>query len=248
MKLHKGHPILDRAPRLTLVIWAGICVLLFSESLYACRFSAHPTLCQAYTSAEAVFVGRLIKVEKIDSFTIAAKFEVRKSYKGVVGSIETAQFSAGCGPDLSALGEDYFVFKEEPYRFGIANLTSTVPSYAAAVRYAESASQGEPTFSIGGHIDLAPDDLKKVRIIIRGRNKTYRSKTDQHGFFNFKTSYDENYSVRISLPFTASIVMEDLGAYYDIVNDNSISYSVRFKPNECNYRNFQVTRRQAGVR
>ena len=219
----------------------GLLVLFLGEAVCACTFSAYPTLCQAYSGAEAVFIGKLVKVERISPFAVAAKFEVRKSYKGKVGTTEIAEFSAGCGPDLSALGEDYFVFKEEPYRFGPADLTSRVSRIPEAIKYAESMSWNKPVFAIGGRVDLPPNDLKKVRVSIVGRNKIYNAPIDPKGFFNFTTKKAANYTVKISLPFRASILIEDFGSHYDIVESDASSYTVSFRPNECNYRTFEVT-------
>ena len=226
------------------LIAVGFIATILADQVPACN-PAVPILCQAYSRAEAVFVGKLVKVEKADTGTrqVIAHFSVKKVYKGDVAGSEVVHFGASdCDPTLSEIGKDYIVFKE-PYRRPphVANLTSTVLKFPTGVEYAEARLTKEPVFEIAGRIDLRQIGSKPVGVAVGVGSNRHTVTVDKDGFFSFTAKKNATYEIEITLPFNALTRTEILGTIYES-EGTSIRYSVTFKPNECDYREFYVQR------
>ena len=123
----------------------------------------------------------------------------------------------------------------------IANLTAKLSDSAAAVRYAKHLSKSNPVFRIGGFIfGLEPDELRKVKVIIKRGSSHRLLSIGNNRVFNFATSKNAEYEVTILLPFKAPIFVKLLNEYRPLVDGNSVTYQTRFRPNECDFREIKV--------
>src|SRR4028118_516905 len=76
-----------------------VCLFSFSGIAAACSCNIPPP-CVAYTRADAVFIGKLVKIEETkESYLALAHYEVEKIFKGEVSKNEIIKFSPaiGCG-------------------------------------------------------------------------------------------------------------------------------------------------------
>lgn len=91
-------------------------VVFSAQSASACRCAPPPPAKKALESAQAVFLGKVIKVEKMGENRgfgpITVTFEVSTNYKGVKTKqvkVRTASSSAACGYGF-AKGNSYLVY------------------------------------------------------------------------------------------------------------------------------------------
>lgn len=233
------------------LLWTFATVFLWGVSdveVSACN-PAVPVLCQAHSRADAVFVGTLIKVETVVNYPIKqidAHFEVEKVYKGKTDKIEVVRFKAGdCDPQITEIGEKYFVYKE-PFspRSPVANMTGRYIPGMPAEKYAASLSQETPIFTVSGQIfGISDEERKKLRVIVRVGKKVYRLPLSEGGYFEQIVRSRNEIIVKVELPYFANVHTEILKEVFDS-DDQEISYSLQFAPNDCDFRTISVTRIQ----
>lgn len=234
--------------RIVFALIFGTCLLLFSTAIVRACNPALLTVCQAYTRAESVFIGKLTKVEELPgngARVIEARFEVSKVFKGQPNKIEVIRFDGGdCGPQVKQVGIDYFVYKDPPTRvlYAIANYTAPVAASKDDIKYAESLSISKPIFKIYGQIQtVEEEDLKAVVMTIsRGKTETTLS-LDKNGYFEFSTFEDAEYEIKVSVPFPSVFRTESMGWGNESTGKDH-KYPLKFKPNECDYRTIQIIR------
>ncbi len=244
--------------KIAMVMIVCVVYLIAVGNVFACVCPSL-TICQTYTFAEAVFVGKVEKIEKaIDSKFDAQNvtFTVAKAYKGNLGKTEVVQFLSGNGKDcgnLFKIGETYFVYKEEPLR--PCNRTYLLKYMPRDVEYAESLSKENPVFFINGRLDnndrgnLTADELKNTSITIEKGENQYNAEFDKYGNFKFKATETGVYRLKIMLPFEAEIRRGD--GYGGLASGTKVTatstqtyieYDAEFKPNGCDSRWFAATK------
>lgn len=227
----------------SLVVW-----LLFVGSVFGCE-PAVPTICQAYSRAEAVFVGKLIKIEKVKSnramTEIVTTFEVEKVFKGNLQKIEELVFrQAGCDLEINKIDEKYFVYKEQ-YRYvsNVANRTSLLASAVADIQYATQIEKNDRAFSIQGFVSrLTSEKLRESYIEIENNGKIVRRNFGKRGEFEYLTTDSGTFKVKLVLDTRASLFVRVLGEtsnFYETLR-TPIEYSVEYKPGTCDYRVVEV--------
>jgi hypothetical protein len=226
--------------------------LLSVKQAFACQCGPE-LICEAFSRAESVFIG---KVEKIESYKdeiaypkIKVVFSVEKTFKGKNEKLVSADFSQGdCGNVFSA-GERYFVYKYKVTR--ICNRTDRLSVMSRDLEYAESLSESSPVFFIKGRLnDLSEDEINNTRVTIEKEQTKYDSNFDKYGNFNFKAVEKGIYRVKIRLPFDAQIsITQDVEPFLPEnmkmskdVNQTTLEYEVEFKPNECDGKQFYIYR------
>jgi hypothetical protein len=236
-------------------ISVGVFILLTETAAFCCN-PAVPIVCQAYARAEAVFVGTLLGVERVDypKDRIEAKFAVTKIYKGNPEKVEVIRFIGrdNCGPNISKVGERYFVYKE-PLSGGVANLTAEYCPTMRDVKYAEDiARQRFPTYSIGGQLyGLTKEELAKVKITITdGSGGVSELRPNYVGSsaggrtvatYEFIAKKMGDYIVRIALPVKTGVLTSILNTILPAGDPTStIEYTVTFRANECDYREIEL--------
>jgi hypothetical protein len=211
-------------------------------------------ICQAYSRAESVFIGKAEKIEPYKSESLLSQitvtFLVEKTFKGKDEKIETANFiKSDCEVNFE-VGKKYFVYKYESARmYNRTNLLSYLGSDQA---YAESLSPNNPVFFIQGRFnDLSVDEIKGTLVTIeKGQNK-YDPNFDKYGNFNFTATEKGMYQVRIMLPFNAQIsIIRDIEPFLPknmkvskAAGQTVLEYEAEFKPNECDAYQFYIYKR-----
>lgn len=219
-------------------------VLMFSPNVvFGCECSI-PTVCQAFTRAEGVFIGKVTSVKNVESTVISrvlVTFEVEKIYKGESRTSEAVEFEVSdCFPVSFAVGERYFVYKDPARDKFVCNRTDTVANSAAEIEYADKIASNNDLRTIGGFIHgLSDEELKLASVIIESGNERHDVKIDQHGAFTFSSDSGSDQIVRISLPFDSNVHIKDLLGIYPF-SGRTIEYDLKLGPGECSYREINV--------
>ncbi len=236
-------------------------LFFFNTKIFAC-YCEYPSVCEAYSKAKKVFVGKLEKVvkdEKASYYTIDAYFSVEKTYKGKTEDAEIIKFKLGDCSDLKLIvGEKYFVYAENSNINSYCNRTNLLSGAKLDLEFIGKISQTKPVFTIRGYIsqynqlpqkEITPKkDTKNFKITIKNGKKFYKVVVDKYGGFNFILKKEGVYHVVIQLPFLAEIEADnDSARNHESVKITStktktrIEYDAVFKANECDIKKFSFT-------
>jgi len=228
-------------------IFAAIAIsLCYPIAAFACN-PALATVCQRYERAEAIFVGRLTKTELKDEtnlLALYATFEVKETFKGVVGKVETVKFGAGdCDPKIDKVGEMYFVYKEQYTRVArVANYTDLLTNSASDLAFAKGVDPKHPVFRVGGVLaGLSKTDLHKVGIYVSDGHRKKSVRLNGEGWFEYVGKKKGLYIITVNLPVAATMYWERLNESSDITEGRSMTYEVEFRPNGCDIRQFNIS-------
>lgn len=232
-----------------------IILVSFYETL-ACECN-ESDICNAYSKAEKVFIGKLEKVEKDEKapvYSIQAHFSVEKTYKGKTEKIEIVTFKLGDCEWLNFIeGEKYFVYSNKLNINTYCSKTKFLKFAKTDIEYANSLSEKYPIFTIKGFLPQIdsrnPNLLKQIKLYLKFATNRRRIKIDKDGFFSFVVRKKGKYEISISLPFKAEVYV--LRSTFDVENSAKVStlndstkiqYEVEFRPNECDYREIRVVK------
>lgn len=226
--------------------------LISVSTVLACECN-RPAICQAYSRAKSVFIG---KVEKIESnkneplSPIKVTFSVEKTFKGQTEKIETAKFGYGDCETSFKVGEAYFVYKEEPVR--PCNRTDLLSVSGSDLEYAKNLSENNPIFSITGVFwELSKDEAKNIQVTVEKGQTKYKPDINDYGTFEFKATDKGVYRINIVIPFEAQIslsqfkdskILPDNSKFSSNSSQTTLEYEVEFKPNECDFKLFYISK------
>jgi hypothetical protein len=214
-----------------------------------------PPACVSYTRADAVFIGKLVKIEKNTNETfLLTHFEVERTFKGEVSEVELVKFLPMYEGGLTfKVGEKYFVYKDYKKDSDGQNMfcNGTERFYDASKDfiYAKSLSETKPSFIISGTIELlSKSEIKRVKVFIENGKNNYKPSIDKYGTFRIRTTKKGIYNVKIILPFkTVGISLLSEPILYDdfkvvhAENQTSIFYQAEYQPNSCHNREIQFS-------
>lgn len=220
-------------------------VFSFDVSSCECRI---PSVCLSYTRAEAVFVGRLDKIERSrDDFQQKLTFVVKERLKGDPKNETVMYFIRNnCSTLRFVEGERYLV-----YFMGTNDILECDPTRRFSPDdpyyvYAKSLKEDDPIFTIHGSVTgLSENELGKTTIEISEGDTIFPQKLDEHGRFSLTVRKSSNFRVRIKVPFKAGA---ELWAYPVMympetevgLNGTTFEYEVQFAPNACDDRELQI--------
>jgi hypothetical protein len=223
-----------------------ICIISFPETAKACSGGFVPA-CVAYDYANAVFIGKLIKIEENEELSSKrAHFEVKKVFKGMVGQEEIVEFQiSDCAPIFN-VGEIYFVYKNhvkgQVQNQPFFDRTARFSNKSADFIYASGLSKEKSIFTISGRVEfLSESEQKKVKVLIENGENSYESSIDKYGQFNQKVMKKGIYNVKIMLPFKTDVLVMTGNSGYDVEtikdkNQTIVSYQVEPQNNSCDWR------------
>jgi hypothetical protein len=209
-------------------------------------------ICEEYSEAKSVFIGKLEKLEDNSlnpRFNKTVYFSVEKTFKGKTEKIEQIDFLVGgdCAREFK-VGEKYFVYEEESNRHNPCNRTGLLSELSSDVKYAEKLSETNPIFTIGGRVNnLSKEELKNSEVWIEREQKKIKLSISEYGNFEYVATESGLYHIKIILPFDAGIQMMSTsegiiyseGDGFKITNTKKqtiIEYDTKFTPNNCNLR------------
>lgn len=226
----------------------GIFLTVLVETVSACECHL-PTVCQAYSRAEAVFTGSLAAYSRYTEngvTEVRADFEVIEVYKGTVGKTVRVRFAPGeCGPTLET-GKRYFVYKDKDDGTPLdryCNRTTLLSNDLDDLAYARAFSTSRPTYTIEGAAFVKSisseqkwnPDREKIRVIVEGGKERFEKNLGEDGFYSFTVTKNTKYSIRFLLPFKAKIASEKPFTVMKTDEGSKIEFTTNFKPNACFY-------------
>jgi hypothetical protein len=226
-------------PRFLLAV---ITILIASHVSKGCECEI-PAICQAFSRAELVFVGKLIKIEEAPPTTgveqVYADFDVSESFKGSPSKIQRVEFLLGTCFDRPQVGENYFVYKNSNTRLEYyCDRTRKVDTAQTDLAYARSLAKAPPQFIINGVVNgLSTSEVRKTRIFVIYKLKSSPVKIMEDGSFHYSGKKEGKYEVRIYFPTKFIFTVKSSHGEMEIFAE-STSYTLDFKANECDFRRF----------
>lgn len=226
------------------VLKAILLVMLAVPCVFACN-PYGPRVCEAFSRADAVFIGTLTKVEDIptsSSSAVFAHFTVERVFKGKVENVELIKFGSGdCDPKLTDIGEKYFVYKMEYEHIPMfGNRTAKLNESPYDLKYAKSVSWEKPMFEISGRLSGYDKAVlaKAVVTVEMGSFKQVLS-IEKDSSYSLTISQPGTYEIKIALPIEKRGSVNHQQSFMEF-NGRTVQYSVDFKPNGCDYREIEM--------
>lgn len=191
----------------------------------ACVLLPIPTVLDAYECADVVIIARLVSIEKTrepDPFHLnirSATMMVQKVFKGNIKVQEAISFAQGNGIDClwtfdeTMIGGEYLLYLNRPDEasglwYVGQGRSSDVSNAANDLLYLNNLDKVQGRTRVSGTLD---DDFpvagKIVRII--GKNKTFRTVTDEHGVYEVYGLPPGKYVIAPEMPFGWIIDRDD---------------------------------------
>jgi len=199
-----------------------------------------PEVCQAYSRADGVFVGKLTKLtEESDSSNrsvIVARFHVSTVFKGRRESLSVVRYAGrGCQPTLN-VGSVYFVYLDSmSFAHLICNRTSELQEATTDLHYAERLLGKRPIYAIQGAFkgfSNTSDVMPRVTVTVNGQRNAVP--IDNNGKFSFESTVDAQYDVDIEFTKDETVYLGSLYGFKEFTGKR-ISYSTQFAPNSCDF-------------
>lgn len=235
-------------------------LLIFACSLptFACVWRFEYPICASWTEADAVFLGKVMKVEsaeKSDDLPAGARkvrFQVAEKFKGADNqtfALYQAEWTTSCDPAFKK-DETWIVFaRHDPvgksfkaFR-GVKIEPKTTSNELETLRRIVA---GKTATTIAGQIDLPPDsrDLLRepVEITVKGSGANINAQTNADGAFSIPLPSDGVYKVELKFPFRAAVKGNEflLGASNTEGVPTIFRYEARLNDGDCNYNVFEV--------
>ena len=246
-KIGSQSDIVDRLKKVFTL--TALMIFSLSYNVFACLCRL-PFPCTAYSRAEAVFIGKLEKVERDkskDAYTVNAYFSVEKTFKGKTSEVENISFLiADCDREFK-VGEKYLVYKESAENYTLCNQTGLLSWAVKDLQYINNLSETHPVFNISGYIPDSTENISQpFKISVTNGRYRPRVTIDKNGLFDFTVKRKGTYHIKIILPFRvkkgALFMKNDSGQYVfpDKISAGKsstvIEYELKFKPNDCDHR------------
>lgn len=212
-----------------------------TSSSWTCQ-CVNPTLCQAYTISDSVFVGKIVRSthEHTPPGYTRTEFEVVEGLKGNLQKYEEIVIPTGCGSPNLNTGETYVVYKYKPELESRLCVRIQRLLYAKQdLEYARSI-RSKPSSSIQGRIDVPEASiLKKFTLVVANDRLTKTLSIDDNGFFSLGGLEPGKYLVKVQLPFRADILTDNLGNQH-IGESQTYEYIVQLEERACDFREIQI--------
>lgn len=211
--------------RLRHIFLSAAIVLLphVAVDVFACQCRESQPPCAQYWEADAVFVGSVTNVlpsddpqsvDKATEYKIGferVNFNVERAFRGVAGNnVELMDWMSSCRYGFKA-GKRYLVYAY----YNPANKTLSTHTCS---RTAEISEAGDDLDYIAGLRTRKPEQLilgiladrdKKlanVEVMAQGEKKSYRSASNEKGWFKIAVAEPGRYVVRITLPHNSDVI------------------------------------------
>jgi hypothetical protein len=230
----------------------------FTNVSFACsRFVFGVPICAEFAQADAVFLGKAIKVEDLtgkDDYPDNWKrvhFKVQQNFKGAENptfTIITNDWRAACGLKIKK-GETWIIYanSDEESKTFASNTGNkyTAKEYKEDLEILKAVSERKTNPTISGRLISFPDYIYKdepVEITVEGNGSRLITTTNAEGAFKVSSLFAGNYKVKMTFPFKADFIAN----IQDLKYDNSkgtqtfLEYEVELKQGDCDYSFFEV--------
>ncbi|MGH9947155.1 MAG: hypothetical protein ACRD6X_08155 [Pyrinomonadaceae bacterium] len=207
-------------------------ISLLGSAGYACTCIDYGVpSCKLFDNADAVFIGTIerigssddkdasVSLKGVNSIShrgagmLAVRFSVEKPFKGIAGATVTALTYSGTSCDLEVKeGQRWLIFATKDEKtgqlgFGACGGNRPIGKDDALTKElaALADKSGGPT--IRGRISLNQyDGVSGATVSLKGNGTNLKTTSDESGSFVFQVPNEGIYSVKLSIPFSASLL------------------------------------------
>ncbi len=233
--------------------------VVFANTSLACSTLVFGVpICAEFTQADAVFLGKAIKVEDLtgkadypDNWK-RVHFKVQENFKGAENptfSLITNDWRAACGLNIKK-GQTWIIYAnydEEDKTFHSNTGNKYNPKeYKEDLEILRTASERKTDTSISGQLTSFPDygeyKFEAVEITVEGNGIEKTTTTNEEGRFNVNSLFGGNYKVKMKFPFYANFVTNLPPSKYNYIPTTTtfLEYQVELKQGDCDYSFFEV--------
>ncbi len=217
-------------------------------------------VCANYTRADAVFFGKVLKVEdvpKTEDYPPGGhkiRFQVLQNFKGADNptfALVSGDPKTGSGLNAKT-GQTWIIYARNDIvvkafqDFRGARIEPKEKS--EELETLKNILAGKSETAISGRLTsekLGRYEYEEAEITVEGKNFKQTAKTDADGAFNFPVPADGKYKVELKLPFAARLVWDEwlLGASFAEGNPTIFKYDVSINDGDCFYSFFEVLKK-----
>lgn len=180
-------------------------------TLEACTCNIRPPVCYEYWRSEAIFVGTITNVEKLEySVLESVSVRVDENFLGLNSSTaKTYNYGHSCAFDFTK-GQTYLFYaglnKDNPSEFGTSFCARTTrkgqDTFASDMEFLQAVKAGQSQFWIWGTISSIGYEmpLAGIRAELLGAKTKSSAISDDRGDIKFIVSDPGKYRVRVYLP------------------------------------------------
>jgi len=242
------------------LFWLSVLLfLVFINISFACtRFEFGVPIQAEFTRADAVFIGKAVKVEDIkgrdDSPNdwVKIQFKVQQNFKGAENptfTITTSDWRGACGLEIKK-GQTWIIYakyydEDKIFRSIIGNKYNSSED-KEEVEILKLASERKTDTTISGRLTLSGLYPYKevVEITVEGNGVLQTTTTQPDGTFTVASLTAGNYKVKMKFPFGASIVYFTISGQKPVFTkelSTLFEYEVKLKQGDYDYSFFEIT-------
>lgn len=244
------------------LFWLLVLILVaFSNISFACtRFEFGVPIQAEFTRADAVFIGKAIKVEDLNgkdnhpSDYVRVQFKVTQNFKGAENptfTITTSDWRAACGLKIKK-GQTWIIYanyddEDKIFRSIIGNKYNSSED-KEELEILKTASERKTDTTISGRLTLSfglYQYKEAVEITVEGNGVRQTTTTQPDGTFSVASLSAGNYKVKMKLPSGASIIYFTIsGQKPEFTKQLStlFEYEVKLKQGDFDYSFFEISR------
>lgn len=239
-------------------IISSLLIFAFAADTSACMWLYEVPVCASWTQADAVFLGKVVKIEAAEKSENLAKgmrkirFQVQENFKGADNPTFTlfqSDWITSCHPNFKK-GETWVVFARNdivvksftPFR-GFTVAPKGTNEDLETLRNIVAGKTG--SHIVGQFLSKTGKYTDEpVEIAVTGGGMNISAKTDADGAFNIAVP-DGKYTVELKFPYKANLKWDEnlLGASLTEGIPTVFKYEVRLNDGDCHFSLFEVLKR-----
>lgn len=232
----------------------------FTYNSFACsRFEFGVPIRAEFTRADAVFIGKAVKVEDLtgkDDYPdkwLRVQFRVQQNFKGAENSkftLITNNWRAACGLKIKT-GQTWIIYahygdENKIFRSNIGSKYNSLKD-KEKVEILRTASERKTETTISGRlISYGADEYKyePVEITVEGNGTQQTTTTNSDGTFSLSSLTAGNYKVKMKFPFHAALDyrIADVNPVHTEGTPTFFEYEVKLKQGDYDYSFFEIFR------
>ena len=243
------------------LFWLSVLIfLVFINISFACtRFEFGVPIQAEFTRADAVFIGKAVKVEDLmgkdgnSNNWLKVQFKVKQNFKGAENptfTIVTNDWRAACGLKIKK-GQTWIIYakydEDKIFRSIIGNEYNSSED-KEEVEILKLASERKTDTTISGRLGSfmnIPYQHEAAEITVEGNGIQQTTTTKPDGTFIVSSLKAGNYKVEMKFPFGASIVYFTISGQKPVFTkeiSTLFEYEVKLKQGDYDYSFFEITR------
>ena len=243
------------------LFWLSVLIFVFLINIsFACtRFEFGVPIQAEFTRADAVFIGKVVKVEDLtgkDDYPdkwLKVQFKIQQNFKSAESptfTLVTNDWRAACGLKIKT-GQTWIIYahyddEDKIFRSNIGNKYNSLED-KEEVELLKLASERKTDTTISGRLISDggyPYKHEAVEITVEGNGNQQTTTTNADGTFSISSLTAGNYKVKMKFPFRAFLEhrVSDEKPVYTEGTPTLFEYEVKLKQGDYDYSFFEIFR------